>query len=83
MLVVDQNIHAITTGIHHQQQQNKTTTVECNYHCCNCNFGFNMVTVCNHVVLMILYCIENLSPAIQIIACHAEFGLALANEVTL
>ena len=29
-LVVDQNIHTIPTGIHHQQQQNKPTTPECN-----------------------------------------------------
>ena len=30
-LVIDQNIHTIPTGIHHQQQQNKpTTTPECN-----------------------------------------------------
>ena len=42
-----------------------------------------MVTFCNHVVLMKLCCIENLSPASQIISCHAEFGLALANEVML
>ena len=35
--VVDQNIHTISTGTHHQQQQNNlSTTLEYNYHCCNC-----------------------------------------------
>ena len=35
-LVVGQHIHIISTGTHHQQQNKPTTTtLECNYYCCN------------------------------------------------
>ena len=48
-LVASQNIHTIPTGIHHQQQQNNpSTTLECNYYFnyiallyLQCIFGFN------------------------------------------
>ena len=68
-LVVNQNIHIIPAGIHHQQQQNYvTTTLEYNYCCCNCIVFLNlpcildfMCYLCNHVMLVKLIAYKILS----------------------
>ena len=55
-----QNIFTTSTGIHYQQQQDlPSTTLECNYCCCNVlYFNFTMYLTlysCNHIVLMKLW----------------------------